>query len=146
MGLIQLIYVSNSLHEATAAELDDILASSARNNGAHQVTGMLLYAAGSFMQILEGEEKAVDETYDRVSRDPRHTNIFVLEREPIAERSFEQWKMGFKRLGAAEAAAHPAYAAFFEHGFKAADIGARPGLALDMLIDFGKTQRAGARI
>lgn len=146
MGLIRLIYVSNAEHEVEAAELARILEVSASNNLARGITGMLLYANGSFLQILEGEAAAVDETYERVSRDRRHANIFLLEREAIGERSFARWGMGFKRLGAADIAAHPAYAAFFEHGFNAADFGVRPGLALEILMDFSRSQGAGARI
>ena len=146
MGLIQLIYVSNAQHEVAAGELERILEASARNNAAHSITGMLLYANGSFLQILEGEAAAVDETFERVSQDPRHTNIFLLEREAIGERSFARWSMGFKRLDAADIAAHPAYAAFFEHGFNAADFGGRPGLAVEMLNDFARSQSAAARI
>lgn len=103
---------------------------------------MLLYAGGSFMQVLEGEEAAVDEIFARVEKDPRHTGILVIERAPIAARSFERWNMGFKRLGAEEAVDRPGYAPFFERGFDAAAIGARQGLALEMLIEFGRSQRA----
>ena len=146
MGLVRLIYVSNAEHEMESGELERILEASARNNAARDISGMLLYAHGSFLQILEGAPAAVDETYERVSRDPRHKNIFLLEREPIAERSFARWSMGFKRLGSADAIAHPEYAPFFEHGFNAADFGVRPGLALEMLRDFARSQSAGGRI
>lgn len=141
MALIHLIYVSSATAACDVAELENILVASARNNTPLQVTGMLLYAEGNFMQVLEGEEAAIDETYARIARDHRHTDIFVIEREPIEQRSFDQWSMGFRRLGASEALAHPAYAPFFEHGFDAAKIGAQPGLALDMLKEFGLDQR-----
>jgi hypothetical protein len=136
MALIRLIYVSTGRGDASAAELDAILESAARRNGQQGITGMLLYADGSFMQVLEGEEAAVDETFGRVERDSRHTGIFVIDRQPITERSFGRWTMGFKRVGAGQAAVPPAYAPFFEHGFDATRIGARPGLALDILTGF----------
>lgn len=141
MALIHLIYVSTATRELDAAELDKILEASARHNTPQHVTGMLLYAEGNFMQVLEAEEEAIDETYSRIASDPRHTDLFVIEREPIERRDFDQWSMGFRRLGATEAAAHPAYAPFFERGFDAAQIGAHPGLALDMLKEFGLDQR-----
>lgn len=141
MALIHLIYVSTARREYGVEELDKILESSARHNAPQHVTGMLLYAGGSFLQVLEGEETAVDETMSRIENDPRHTDIYLIEREPIDKRSFAQWSMGFRRLGAAEAASHPAYAPFFEHGFQEADLGARPGLALTMLKNFGRHMR-----
>lgn len=146
MGLIRLIYVSNAHHEMAASELDSVLEASARNNATRGITGMLLYANGSFLQILEGEAAAVDEAFERIGRDPRHGNIFVLEREAVGERSFARWSMGFKRLGSADASAHPNYAPFFAHGFNAAALGVQPGLALEMLNDFARSQGAGARI
>lgn len=142
MALIHLIYVSTAFSELGAGDLERILESAVRRNTALNVTGMLLYADGSFMQVLEGEAAAVDEVFARVENDTRHTGIFLIERAPIDERSFDKWSMGFKRLDAREAAAHPAYAPFFERGFDAARIGARPGLAFDMLIDFSRRQRA----
>jgi hypothetical protein len=142
MALIHLIYVSTAFREPGTDDLDRILESAIRRNTALNVTGMLLYADGSFMQVLEGEAAAVDEVFARVENDARHTGIFLIERSPIDERSFDRWSMGFKRLDAREAAAHPAYAPFFERGFDAARIGAHPGLAFDMLIDFSRRQRA----
>lgn len=143
MALIRLIYVSTARDEASAAELEAILASAVRNNDRNGVTGMLVYAGGGFMQVLEGEEAAVDETFRRVERDPRHRDVFVLERGPIDERSFGRWSMGFRRMGGAEATANPRWAPFFERGFDPARIGARPGLALDMLTEFARGAGAG---
>lgn len=146
MDLIQLIYVSNAQNEMATAELESLLAVAARNNSACGVTGMLLYAHGSFLQILEGEATAVDTTFAHICRDPRHTNIFILAREAIGERSFARWSMGFRHLGHADSVAHPAYAPFFEHGFDAAAFGVRPGLAVNMLNDFARGQSAAARL
>lgn len=144
MSLIQLIYVSAAQQSLETAELDRILASSIHHNSPDAVTGMLLYADGSFMQVLEGEEAVVNETFARIEHDPRHTSVFVLDRVPIAARNFESWSMGFKRLDAQDATDRPGYAPFFERGFDAAQIGAHPGLALEMLIDFASNQSASA--
>ncbi len=142
LALVQIIYVSAARPEASAAQLDAILEAAARHNQRQGITGMLLYAGGSFLQVLEGEEEAVDETFRRISRDARHAGIMVIQREHVAERSFSQWNMGFRRLKTEDAAAHPAYAPFFEHGFDARQIGARPGLAMEILAEFAHGQRA----
>lgn len=141
MALIHLIYVSTAREPADTSLLDEILAVSSRNNAPQGITGMLLYAGGTFMQVLEGEEAAVDATHHRIEGDPRHTGIIVLERAPIAERSFARWSMGFRRIGAGERAADAAYAPFFAEGFDAATIGAKPGTALAMLRHFAIDQR-----
>lgn len=138
MSLIQLIYVSSAIEELSDAQLDAILESSVRHNQPQAVTGMLLYSRGNFMQVLEGEEAAIDETYDRICQDPRHHNLFLLSREPIAEREFSTWNMAFRRLTRHDAEVHPAYAPYFINGFSAAEIGARRGLAAEMLKQFSK--------
>lgn len=148
MELIRIIYTSTAVREYAAADLDDILASSARNNAGHaadgsdRVTGMLLYAGGNFMQILEGGKEAVEATFQRLEKDPRHKDIFVIERGPIEQRDFAAWNMGFRRIGQAELDSHPAFAPFFRHGFEARRLCAEPGMALDMLIEFAANQRA----
>lgn len=140
MSLIRLIYVSSSCHELETEELDRILASSVRHNTPQAVTGMLLYARGSFMQVLEGEESAIEETFSRIEQDPRHTSIVVIERASIPEREFDRWSMGFRRLDAEDAKRNPGYAPFFERGFDASTIGGRSSLALEMLTFFGVSQ------
>jgi hypothetical protein len=141
VGLIHHIYVSTARVPADTAMLDSILAVSVRNNVPAGITGMLLYAGGTFMQVLEGEEEAVNATHERIERDSRHMGIIVLEHAPIESRSFARWSMGYRGLGAAEAAANPAFAPFFSSGFDAATIGARPGIGLEMLRHFAVDQR-----
>ena len=142
MALIHLIYVSTAHQEMSPADLGEILDACMRNNSPRRVTGMLLYAGGSFMQVLEGEEADVDAVFGHIRRDPRHGDLIVLERTAIPERSFERWHMGFRRLGQADARAHPGFAPFFQDGFKAASIGAKPGLALEILNNFRDTLAA----
>ena len=141
MKLVQLIYVSAASAEYGPAELDNILDASVRNNPRAGLTGMLLYAAGSFMQVLEGDEAEVERRFAVISNDPRHHSLIVLDREPIAARSFSAWNMGFRQLGEHDSAAHPGYAPFFARGFDAASIGATPGLAFAMLKTFADQQR-----
>ena len=64
---------------------------------------MLLYIAGSFFQILEGPRHTVDALVRKIQSDPRHMRVTVIIREPIVERSFGEWTMGFESLGFAEA-------------------------------------------
>jgi hypothetical protein len=141
VALIQHIYVSTARVAADSATLEEILSVSARNNTPAGITGLLLYAGGTYMQVLEGEEEAVSATHRRIEHDPRHTGIIVLEHAPITVRSLAQWSMGYRGLGADEAAANPAFAPFFSEGFDAARIGAVPGMALSMLQHFAMNQR-----
>ena len=141
MSLIHVIYISTARHEFDPDELESILKSSARHNARLGITGMLLYAEGCFLQVLEGEAGPVEETYARVERDARHFGLIELERSEIQARSFEQWSMGFRQVSEAEIRRHPNFAPFFEHGFDPASIGAHPGLAFDLLVAFARNQQ-----
>jgi hypothetical protein len=56
MPLIQLIYISQLVGEDETS-LGPILSASVRRNTASGITGMLLYANGRFLQVLEGEDR-----------------------------------------------------------------------------------------
>lgn len=110
MALIQLVYVSVESIPMDDDELARIIESAKRHNGERGVTGMLMYSAGKFMQLLEGEEADVEATFARVCQDPRHRDIEVVERGPIDARSYPDWRMGLKRLDDAPVPAQPAVA------------------------------------
>ncbi|SDX78820.1 Sensors of blue-light using FAD [Allochromatium warmingii] len=140
MPLIHIIYMSTAHQTCSDADLKAILDSSARQNAENGITGMLLYTDGCFIQVLEGEATAVEETYARVARDGRHYGLIELERGEIAERSFANWSMGFKQIAAEEIRRHPNFAPFFECGFTPESIGAHRGLAFDLLLVFARNQ------
>lgn len=95
--MFQMLYVSAATELLSDADLDDILSKSRRNNTRDDVTGMLLYADGSFLQVLEGEETAIRQVYERISRDPRHHRIVEVAQQTIDQRDFPDWSMGFRR-------------------------------------------------
>lgn len=132
MSLVQLIYVSDLVGENESG-IADILKSSVRNNSRNGITGMLLYSRGNFLQVLEGEPGAVQATYDRICLDPRHRNTIELTEEPVLERHFSHWSMGYRALGPELAASLPQYAPYFQFGFDTSAIKAKPGVALEML-------------
>ncbi|MGE0861723.1 MAG: BLUF domain-containing protein [Gammaproteobacteria bacterium] len=99
MALFQLVYVSTARADLGAADLEDILAAANQHNALRDVTGMLMYADGQFMQLLEGEEAAVEAIFARIQTDTRHHDVTVLERGPITRRDFADWHMGYKHVG-----------------------------------------------
>lgn len=97
MNLTRLVYASRSrLVEAERRlELARILATARQLNAGNAVTGFLMATPGGFAQILEGADAAVDETYRRITADPRHGELHLLAREPMARRRFASWSMAF---------------------------------------------------
>lgn len=96
--MYNLLYTSSSTVEANHEFLNQILQTARINNQQLGITGMLLYSEGSFVQLLEGEEEKVKETFNKISQDPRHYNIEVVIETNAANRYFPQWQMGFKWL------------------------------------------------
>ena len=92
----QLLYASSTDRDVSDAMLENILAVSRRNNAACGVTGVLLYSEGGFMQVLEGEETAVNKTYARICADKRHWKAMTL-LDRNAPRAFGAWSMGFEK-------------------------------------------------
>lgn len=96
--MIRLVYLSAAMPTLSQGDLEQILSVSRDNNKASGVTGLLLYGRGSFIQVLEGEAADVDACYERITRDPRHSALLPVLREPIKNRSFANWSMGYRAL------------------------------------------------
>jgi len=90
-------YVSAASWSLPDAQIDDIVAGARRRNALTGITGVLLYCDGNFMQYIEGEEDAVVETFARIRASDSHYQINELMNQPILEREFGDWTMGFSR-------------------------------------------------
>jgi len=88
-------YVSSGSWNLLQEQLDRIVSESRRLNALHGITGVLLYCDGNFMQYIEGEEDAVVETFARIRASESHYQINELMNQPILEREFSDWAMGF---------------------------------------------------
>lgn len=95
----RLLYISTARSPVTQAMIDDILRISRRNNAAAGITGLLVVGGKRFLQVLEGTDLAVAQTFDRIQRDPRHFAMVNLARQSITERSFGAWAMGYHTGG-----------------------------------------------
>lgn len=73
--MIYLVYVSSAVKLFSSAELQQLLRGARENNSSRDITGMLLYKDGNFMQVLEGEKEPVLALRDRISRDPRRFTV-----------------------------------------------------------------------
>jgi hypothetical protein len=81
--------------EVVERELRAILAAAHRKNPSLGVTGALLYSGGYFCQVIEGPLEALEDLYETIQLDGRHTECTVLFFEPLDSRGFERWDMAF---------------------------------------------------
>ncbi|STQ91514.1 BLUF domain-containing protein [Iodobacter fluviatilis] len=95
--LHSLVYVSTATHLMSDAELEALLLGAVEQNNKNDVTGVLLYNDGDFMQCLEGPERVLRETFKRISGSRQHSGIICLFDEKINKRSFSDWHMGYAK-------------------------------------------------
>jgi hypothetical protein len=92
--LVHLVYVSRTENIAPN-DIEQILESSRRNNKKAFVTGCLFFRNNLFVQLLEGSRKNVNETYNRIVKDPRHKESKIIVFEYSDERICPDWDMGY---------------------------------------------------
>jgi hypothetical protein len=116
MSLIHCIYASTSTGTFSPRELAELLGQARVNNAARGVSGILLHVDGSFFQVLEGEPADVDPLFTRILSDPRHRQVTMIMREPIARRCFADWSMGFAEVATTDLTHGLSVNDFFETG------------------------------
>ena len=109
-------YASSAKHSFSDSELEALLARARETNATHDVTGLLIYAKGAFIQVIEGPEAAIDMVCKRIGNDTRHQILMRSERQ-IQMRQFSDWTMGFVRLKPQATKALKAYSEIFEPDF-----------------------------
>ena len=122
--MIQSIYASAATKPFSPKDLDVLLSKARARNSVYQVSGMLLYHEGSFLQVLEGPEASVDLILASIFRDPAHYQPRTLLRQTIMHREFEGWSMGF--ADPSQFASHPSgYVDYTRELVKLPDAGTR---------------------
>ena len=94
----RVIYCSQATHDMSPEELVQLLEVSRSNNETVGLSGMLLYSSQSFLQVLEGDAVALQETYARIAVDDRHVNLRLLMNADVAAPLFPDWTMGFEHV------------------------------------------------
>ena len=93
--LSRLIYASMAAQEFPPEGLGGLLTDARRRNRLHDVSGMLAFNSEYFLQAIEGSRAALSQLYSNMVRDPRHSRLLLLTFEPVDNRAFSDWTMGF---------------------------------------------------
>lgn len=112
--MLQLIYTSVAVSRFTDAQLNELLTKSRQKNERLQITGMLLYDKGTFLQVIEGPDDAIRNLIYDIQHDPRHQLMIVLTERKIRQRDFSQWSMAFSKVTSDDLKSLPGYEDFFE--------------------------------
>lgn len=137
MALISLIYVSVATNRKMSGdELKEILLKARENNQKRDITGMLLFRNGFFMQALEGEEDEVMEIFDTVSEDTRHRKLLIIHKNKIGKRNFSDWSMGFNVIDDETLKSLEGFNDFLEKPMTTEYFGKYPNHAITLLSSF----------
>jgi hypothetical protein len=79
----------------SSRQLEELLVEARDFNAGKNITGILLYCDGSFMQLLEGDEEEVRSLYGRIEADPRHFDVQTLFTKETEGRWLKDWAMAF---------------------------------------------------
>lgn len=97
--IYQIVYCSRYRITGSSAEMANevsrILLSAQANNARLGVTGGLLFNTVFFAQVLEGKMDAVEQIFERIQRDERHSHLTVLQSGYVGTRNFPEWSMAF---------------------------------------------------
>lgn len=96
-NLVRLIYRSKHIGSLDH-DLTHILETANIRNTRDEISGVLLYGSGHFLQVLEGSSAKIEALYEDICRDPRHTDVSIVLEDRIEDRLFSSWAMAFTPL------------------------------------------------
>ncbi len=100
--MFTICYVSSAKPGITPDELEELFAITEKNNSASNITGLLLYQSGKFLQVLEGDEELLKNLFSIIEQDSRHNNIFVILKQKCEHRIFENYISRFSIVNSKE--------------------------------------------
>jgi hypothetical protein len=101
-SLIHTIYASRAVNDFSTDEIVNLLSKARKKNASLGVTGMLLYDDDTFFQVLEGQDKVLDQLFSEISADKRHHQVTKIISEAISKRQFSDWSMGYAAISSDE--------------------------------------------
>jgi hypothetical protein len=99
--LKSLTYTSLARLDLTTRDLLAIHQSARRLNALDGITGLLIFNGTRFLQIIEGEEGAIDDLVERLRADRRHSALEIRDQRMVDTRSFPDWSMELVTVSAA---------------------------------------------
>lgn len=95
MALSRLIYKSSMSQHCNLEEIDNILNQSRTRNTDKNITGVLYYSNQFFFQCLEGELSDIEQVFQLIAQDKRHTDVRLVDVSAIDNREFGDWSMAY---------------------------------------------------
>jgi len=100
--LIRVMYVSQAAGAITTTVTSSILETAKVHNEANGITGVLCQGQDIFIQVLEGERKALNHLLAKIFRDSRHKEMEIVLLQEVQERMFPLWAMAHVNISQSE--------------------------------------------
>lgn len=99
MSVHQIVYCSRNRISGTSTdveiEIGSILSVARAKNKKAGISGALLFSGDAFAQVLEGPLDAVEEIFERIQCDERHSDVVMLRNAESEARIFSDWSMAY---------------------------------------------------
>ena len=102
--ITQLVYKSMATEKMPKSKLYKILFQARGNNKLADITGLLVFVDGVFLQVLEGAPDNVVKIFEKISGDTRHKDVKIIYEGIVDERTFSSWRMAYVNPSAKELA------------------------------------------
>jgi Sensors of blue-light using FAD len=95
-----LVYVSRAkeCYQHGGKLLAELEKKAALRNQKSALTGILIFSNGYFVQMLEGDDAKLVETFERIRRDDSHTDVEMIAYENVDCKMFSSWSMNLIEL------------------------------------------------
>jgi|ETNmetMinimDraft_22_1059887.scaffolds.fasta_scaffold00004_97 hypothetical protein len=100
MRKCRLIYESKATDALLESNvLNDLVTLASERNSVSGITGLLVVSGTNILQALEGPTRFVNQLYNKIVADDRHTDIELISYETIDSALFYDWTMRLIDLG-----------------------------------------------
>ena len=97
MELRLILYVSQAIlggvNGKIPVDLAKISHTSRKNNREHQISGIFTFAAGHYLQVIEGDPGTIQNLYRNIQSDNRHQHVKTIIDVKTKKRYFPEWTM-----------------------------------------------------
>jgi hypothetical protein len=100
--LHQVIYISYLKHTFDECDFINQLMMSRQSNAQNNITGMLFYANGKYIQLIEGPKNSVIQLMGNIHQDERHYDIEIIADTAINYRNFAGRNMDYRLFASNE--------------------------------------------
>lgn len=94
-NIFHLVYISEAVADISYTDIRDILEVGRKRNLQDDVTGLLIFRDGYFVQLLEGNEVNVRKVLNRILLDDRNYSLRILTESTSEQRLFDNNPLAF---------------------------------------------------